>query len=213
VLQSIWVSEVSRALAQIEAIHEQLAKSEVYRGWRSVPVAASGLVGLAAAAWQSMTARPLEPWAFTAYWLLTAVVALSVGCCEIAWHYIFRAGDADRRRSRLVIGQVLPGLVAGVIATGALIRLSPSLVSLLPGLWALLYGVAIFAARPYVPAASVWVALYYWTAGLVLLWSAQSLDTLSPWAVGGTFGVGQLLAAITLYWTLERRTSRGFEKA
>jgi hypothetical protein len=207
------VSEVSRALAQIEAIHEQLAKGEVYRGWRSVPVAASGLVGLVAAAWQSMTARPLDPWTFTMYWLGTAVLALSVGCCEIAWHYVFRAGEADRRRSRLVIGQVLPGLVAGAIATGALIRLSPALVSILPGLWALLFGVSIFAARPYVPTASVWVALYYWTAGLVLLWSAQGLETLSPWAVGGTFGVGQLLAALTLYWTLERRPSRGHEEA
>ena len=41
--------DVTRALAQIEAIHDQLAKGEIYRGWRSLPVAASGIVGLAAA--------------------------------------------------------------------------------------------------------------------------------------------------------------------
>ena len=41
--------DVPRALAQIEAIHEQLAKGEIYRGYRSLPVAASGLIGIGAA--------------------------------------------------------------------------------------------------------------------------------------------------------------------
>ena len=198
--------DVGRALAQIAEIHDQLAKGEVYRGWRSVPVASSGLVGLVAAAWQSATGRPIEPWSFMAYWLAVGVVALVVGCSEIAWHYVARATDSERRQSRRVIAQFLPALVAGAIATGALVRLSPALVTLLPGLWALLFGVGIFAARPYVPRASGWVALYYWTAGLALLWSAHGLDTLSPWAVGGTFGAGQLFAAAVLYWNLERHT-------
>ena len=207
---NVFVSDVIRALQQIEAIHEQLAKGEVYRGWRSVPVALSGLIGLAAAAWQSGAARPFDPWAFAAYWVVTAIVALTVGCAEIAWHYVRRADETERRRARLVIGQVLPALVAGAIVTGALLRLDAGLVVLLPGLWALLYGVGVFAARPYVPPASVWVALFYWTAGLLLLWQAHDLDGLSPWAVGATFGAGQLLAAFTLYWNLERRSRRGY---
>jgi hypothetical protein len=200
------MTDVGRALAQIAEIHEQLAKGEVYRGWRSVPVASSGLVGLVAAAWQSASARPIEPWSFTAYWLVVGVVALVVGCSEIAWHYVARATESERRQSRRVIGQFLPSLVAGAIATGALVRLSPALATLLPGLWALLFGVGIFAARPYVPRASGWVALYYWTTGLALLWSSHGVDTLSPWAVGGTFGAGQLVAAAVLYWNLERHT-------
>ena len=35
--------DIPRALAQIEQIHEQLAKGEVYRGYRSLPLAASGI--------------------------------------------------------------------------------------------------------------------------------------------------------------------------
>lgn len=196
------MTEVGRALEQIAQIHEHLARNEVYRGWRPVPVASSGLVGLAAAAWQSVSAEPLEPWSFVRYWLVVGAVALIVGCSEIVWHYA-RANETDRRRSRQVIGQFLPALVAGALVTGALVRLSPALVSLLPGLWALLYGVAIFAARPFVPRASAWVGVYYWTAGGALLWSATSV-ALSPWAVGGTFGVGQLLAAATIHWSAER---------
>src|SRR2546423_11322313 len=63
------VSDVGRALEQIAEIHEHLAKAEIYRGWRSAPVASSGLVGLAAAAWQSGSVQRLDPRSFTAYWL------------------------------------------------------------------------------------------------------------------------------------------------
>ncbi len=202
------MSDVVRALEQIAEIHEHLAKGEIYRGWRSVPVASSGVVGLAAAAWQSSSGQQADPWTFTVYWLAVGSVALLVGCSEIAWHFVAHATLNERRRSLQVIGQFLPALVAGALVTGALVRLSPALTQLLPGLWALFFGVGIFSARPYVPRASGWVALYYWTAGLLLLWFSGEMNVQSPWAVGGTFGAGQLLAAGVLYWNLERGTDR-----
>src|SRR6185503_2129297 len=139
-------------------------------------------------------------------WAAIAGISLAVGCSEIAWHYVRYATATERRQSRCVIGQFLPAIVAGAFATVALLRLSPSLAVLFPGLWSLLYGVAIFAARPYIPRASGWIALYFWTAGLLLLWTAQGIDTLSPWSVGATFGIGQLFGALALYWNLERET-------
>jgi hypothetical protein len=198
------MTDYTRALEQIAEIHEHLAKTEVYRGWRSLPVACSGLVGFVAAAWPSAPGSTADAWRFTTYWLAVGVFALVIGCSEIVWHYVVHAMPGERRRSRQVVGQFLPALVAGAIATGAVVRLSPALVGLLPGLWALLFGVAIFAARPFVPSASVWVGLYYWTAGLLLLWGAPGVLAASPWAVGGTFGIGQLFAAAALYWSIER---------
>jgi len=208
------VSDVFRALEQIEAIHDQLAKGEVYRGWRSLPVAASGVVGIAAAAGQS--GSPNQPWLFVGYWLAVAVVAFAVGCSEIAWHYVRHADDTERRRTRLVIGQLLPALVAGAIATVALMQLDPPAVAILPGLWAMMLGVGIFAARPYLPPACIWTALFYWSVGLLLLWGGATAGRnagIAPWGIGLTFGVGQLLAAFTLYWTLERRQARGDSQA
>jgi hypothetical protein len=205
------VSDVGRAIEQIAEIHEHLAKGEIYRGWRSVPVASSGVVGLAAAAWQSASLPAGSPWSFTVYWLAVGSLALLVGCSEITWHFVARANATERRRSLQVIGQFLPALVAGALVTGALVRLSPDLAKLLPGLWALFFGVGIFSARPYMPRASGWVALYYWTAGLLLLWFSGGMAVWSPWAVGGTFGAGQLFAAGVLYWNLERGT-RGIDR-
>ena len=41
--------ELHEALTQIAEIRQQMAKSDVFRGYRSAPVAFSGLVALAAA--------------------------------------------------------------------------------------------------------------------------------------------------------------------
>jgi len=202
------MSDVSRALEQIAEIHEQLGRSSVFRGWRPIPIASSGVVGLAAAAWASTGGLPVDPWRFTTYWLAVGTLALLVGSAEIVWHYFARANDVERARARHVVGQFMPALFAGALVTGALIRLSPALVALLPGLWALFFGVGIFATRPYSPRGTGWVALYYWSAGLALLWTAGTVDQLSPWSVGGTFGAGQLLTAVFLYLSLERPSWR-----
>jgi len=107
------MSDVTRALEQIAEIHEQLGRSTVFRGWRSIPVACSGLVGLLAAAWQSGQPRPLEPVTFTSFWLAVGTVSLLVGCAEIVWHYVARADELERARARHVVGQLLPALFAG----------------------------------------------------------------------------------------------------
>ena len=196
--------DVSRALSQIAEIHQQIAKGEVYRGYRSLPVAASGLIGILAAA--------LQPWAVTAgdavgfviYWSWVAVVAGIVGASEIVYNYAAREEDADRRRTRRVIGQFLPSVLGAAVITASFVNLSAALVPVLPGLWAICFGIGVFASRPYLPRTSGVVALFYYAAGVLLLWRVRGPDSLSGWWVGGTFGVGQLLSAVVLYWNLER---------
>jgi hypothetical protein len=118
---------------------------------------------------------------------------------EIAWHYARRATDADRRRTRHVLAQFVPALVAGFLASLALLRLNPGLAAILPGLWALLFGVGIFSARPFLPRSAGFVATYYWVAGLALLWASPDIHTIAPWMVGGVFGAGQLIGALVLH--------------
>jgi hypothetical protein len=196
--------DVSRALTQIAEIHQQIAKGEVYRGYRSVPVAASGVIGLVAAAVQPRHLATADPGAFVLYWSSVAAIAGLVGISEIAYNYLVRENVADRRRTRRVISQFLPGVMAAVAVTASFMHLSVTLVPLLPGIWAICFGIGVFASRPYLPRASGFVALFYYAAGFVLLWRAQGIASLDAWWVGGTFGVGQLMAAMVLYWHLER---------
>ena len=205
--QSVNVPDVSRAVEEIAAIHAHLAAREIYRGWRSIPVALSGLVGAAAAL--TFTARDVnvDAWTFLRTWLAVGVVALGVGCAEIAWRYARVASDLERRRTRAVMGQLVPALATGLLVPLALVQLNPAFVRVVPGLWAICFGLSVFAARPCLPPASVWAATYYTGAGLVLLGLAPA-GVPPAWTVGATFGVGQGLAALLIQSSHPRATPR-----
>ena len=197
--------DLSRALGQLADIHQQIAKAEVYRGYRSLPIAASGLIGFVAAWMQSPALGAADPVGFVLYWATIAACAGFVGASEIIYNYVVHDDRIARRRTRLVVGQFLPSLLAGAAITVSFVHLSPALVPLLPGLWAICFGIGTFASRPYLPRASGWIALFYYAAGMALLWVAGGSGPLRGWWVGGTFGTGQLLAALVLYWNLERK--------
>jgi hypothetical protein len=192
--------DLSRALADIAAIHQQMAKGEIYRGYRPLPIAASGLIGLAAA-WFG---GPGDPVGFVLYWTTVAAVAGLVGASEIIHNYVVHDDVAARRQTRQVLGQFLPSVLAAAIITASLVHLSAdgsgnaALLTILPGLWALCFGIGTFASRPYLPRASHFIAVFYFAAGVGLLWNARD-EALSGWWVGGTFGTGQLMAAIVLH--------------
>ncbi len=194
-----------RALTQIDEIHQQIAKGEIYRGYRSVPVAASGLVGIAASVAQPIVQPVSDPFAFVQFWTAVAAVAGLVGTSEIAYNYIVHDDASGRRRTRRVLGQFLPSVVGAAVLTASFVNVGPSLVSLLPGVWAVCFGIGTFSSRPYLPRTSVLVACFYIAAGSLLLWTLDLAAPLNGWQVGGTFGAGQLLAAGILYWEFERR--------
>jgi hypothetical protein len=187
--------DVGRALDQIAEIHQQIAKGEIYRGYRPVPVAASGLIGIAGA-WIEPHIVAESPATFVLYWTSLGAIAALVGFSEILHNYLVHDDPTLRRRTRRVLGQFLPSLLAGVAVAAALLHGSGSLVAIVPGLWAVFFGLGILASGPYLPRASGVIALLYFGAGVWLLMSAH---TLNGWQVGGVFGGGQLLAALVLW--------------
>lgn len=181
-----------------------MAKGEVYRGYRSLPLAASGLMGFGGAWLQAPVLGVVDPIGFALYWSAIAVCAGFVGASEIVYNYVVQDDRAARRRTRQVVGQFLPSVLAGAIITASFVHLGAALVPMLPGLWAICFGIGTFASRPYLPRASGWIALFYYAVGIALLWVARGPEPLRGWWVGGTFGTGQLLAAVVVYWNLER---------
>jgi hypothetical protein len=195
--------ELPQALAQIAEIRAQATKTDAYRGYRPVPIAASGVIGLVAA-WLQPPALAADPNAFVFYWMAVAAAASFIGVSEIVYNFIVHDDSLSRRRTLHVAGQFLPSLIAGAFVALIVVLKSPRSIPFLPGVWALAFGLGIFASRPYLVRASGWVALYFYLAGAALLWAASGPEFLSPWSVGGTFGAGQILAALVLYWNLER---------
>jgi hypothetical protein len=197
--------ELREALSQIAEIRQQMARTEVFRGYRSVPVAFSGILAWAAALTQAIWIP--EPSRDVRSYLTLWIGAAAVGIVAAAVEMALRARHSSRWRREqtwLAVEQFLPCIVAGGLLTLVIVRSAESILWVLPGLWSILFSLGIFASRRLLPRATFGVALYYLVAGLACLALCQEEWSLSPWAMGLPFGGGQLLAAAVLYGTLER---------
>ena len=193
-----------RAIDQVAEIHHQLVRTSLFRELRALPVAAGGAVGLLAAPLQSVAFPDQRGPAFVVFWFGVAAVALTVSAAGVLYAYLRKTSRAGRRQTRVMAGQFVPCVVAGLALTAALVKGVDGVVPFLPGLWACLMSLGMFAARPYLPRALAWVGLFYLAAGAVLLGLAADGGPPSTWGMGLTFGVGQIGCGAVLYWNLER---------
>ena len=91
--------EYNEARSQISEIHAHLAKGEIYRGFRSLPVALSGVAGFAAAALASRLSVSDDLAGAVRYWVAAGVVCGLVGFSETALNYVMHEDAMARRRS------------------------------------------------------------------------------------------------------------------
>src|SRR5947209_102502 len=114
--------ELRDALTQISEIREQMARVEVFRGYRSITVAFSGLVAFIAAILQPLLApRPqdrVQP--YLLLWLSAAVISMvAVG---IEMYLRGRRSALQARVTILAVELFLPCLIAGAMLTWVLMR-------------------------------------------------------------------------------------------
>ena len=198
--------ELREALTQITEIRLQLARTEVFRGYRAMPVAFSGVVALLAGVIQAATiADPVtQVGAYLSLWIGAAVVSGAAAGLEMMVRARNATSPMTREMTWLALEQFCPSLVAGALLTIVLVRAAPEAAWMLPGLWQVVYSLGIFASCRLLPRPTFWVAAFYLVSGLVVLATARGDASLSPWAMALPFGAGQLLAAAVLYSTLER---------
>lgn len=196
--------ELREALTQISEIRQRVAQAEVFRGYRSVPVAFSGLLALATAGVQSVCLpQPAgNAAAYLALWVTAALVSMSATGLELFLHHRHARTPLAQQLTWLAHPAVRPlpdGRRPGDARCG---QLCLGCILDSPGLWSMLFSLGIFASYRLLPKPTFWVATFYMIAGAMLLTLRE--DALSPWAMGIPFGGGQLFAAAVLYWTLER---------
>ena len=198
--------ELREALYQITEIRRQMARAEVFRGYRSITVGFSGVLGVLAAAIQPhwVASPESELGRYLVLWLGVASASLIVAGAELCWRARRAGPGLERHRTRLAVSQFLPCVVVGALLTLCIYRGAPQVAWMLPGLWSLVFGLGVFASYRLLPQQVSWVGAFYVTCGcLCLLWG-QGDNAFSPWQMGVSFGGGQLLSAVMLYWVLER---------
>lgn len=186
------------ALEQLDQIHEQLTRSEVYRGFQVPAVATVGLIAFAAAAGQPFIVAVPTPERFIAYWTAVAGLGCLIGTASAVHRYSTREDEFLRRRTRRVAAQFSPCLVVGVAITLAVARM-PEVAVLLPGLWGMIFGLGLISSRPHLPHGVGWVGIGFIAAGALCLLATPAGAEPSGLAVGLPFGFGHLLIALMLW--------------
>ena len=195
--------ELHEALTQISEIRQQMARAEVFRGYRSLTTAFSALLAFAASAAHAWWLP--EDWlSFVVLWGCVAIVSLFVVAAEMVHRSRVSGSQLQREMTLLAVQQFTPALVAGGLLTFALIRFKGSQMWMLPGLWAIVFSLGIFASRRLLPRGTELIGAYYLLAGLLCVALTPAGSPPWPWTMALTFGVGQLLAAVLLYVRLER---------
>jgi hypothetical protein len=194
------VRDLDRALADISEIRSQIARGASFRGYGAATLAATAAFAVLAALVQArwLPGAVHQPVLYVGLWAGTAAVSLIViGVETIARSHREHSGMAQEM-ILAAAEQFLPSAIAGVLLTTVLLRFVPEAVWMLPGLWQVVFALGVFASCRFLPRAMLLVGGWYLATALACLVLARGAHALSPWAMGASFGVGQLLVAAIL---------------
>jgi hypothetical protein len=198
--------ELREALLQIDVIHRQMARTEKFRGYGAASTACGSLLALIAATIQIwFIPQPADDLrSYLALWVGTAIVAGFISGGD-AWRRHLRDAHASGALIRLACEQFLPCVVAGAALTAVVARYAPTAAWMLPGLWAILFSLGLFASLRLLPGATIVPALWYLLGGCLIIAIGPERGGFAPWTMLVTFGVGQLaLAAILATQTSDK---------
>ena len=192
---------VDDALDRLDVIQEQLSRSIPVRGYRAATVAwTAALAAGGAGAQAAWVGQPLaERWAYLTIWVGLALVGILAMTVEVGRRYLLTRWRHERHGLLRTLFALVPAFGTAGVLTVALAGRSDELFALLPGLWMLCFALAIFASLPRLPHGVGSVGCLYFAAGAWAL-AQPAAVALSPWTMGGVFGLGQAWAA----WLLAR---------
>jgi hypothetical protein len=196
--------DLDKALADITAIRTQLARGTEFRGYGPATIAATALLALIAAAVQGfwLSDPAAAPFDYVALWVATAATsAVLIGTEMVARSRRIHSGLADAM-IHAATEQFVPAGIAGALLTFVLFRFAPETLSMLPGLWQIVYALGVFASCRSLPRPMRLAGGWYLAAGLINLALANGPNAFSPWAMGLPFGIGQLIMAAILYFSV-----------
>ena len=208
--------ELREALTQIAEIRQQMARGQLFRGYRAATTACSGLAAIVTGFLQPVlvpapqnNAKP-----FVLLWTAAAAICLVAVGIEMIVRTRRSQSQVQRQLTLLAVEQFVPSVVAGGLLTWIFCDFLPAEVWMLPGLWMVLFSLGVFASARLLPRAVFMVGGFYLIAGILTLLVSRGAAgpggvgdaawRFSPWLMMGTFGTGQLATSAILYFKLER---------
>lgn len=191
--------DVTRAIADLDEVRSRLASVQRFRGLSGHAALASGLGAFGCGAVQ-LAVAPAPHGAedaarYVALWIACLAFALALNYGAVAVWLVRNWSSRTRTELQTAAIAIVPSVVAGGAFTAAL--LARGEIGLLPGTWALCYGLGLLAARSMLPRRVALVAFAFAAIGSTLLFSAGT-NALAWWVMPLTFGVGQTAIGVLM---------------
>ena len=204
------MNDLHKALGDISSIRRQMARSTEFRGYGPATLACTGGIAILAAMVQAfwLPDAASHPAIYLAIWVSTAVVSAAVIVAQM-WTRTRRmhSGMADEM-IHMAVEQFLPSVGAGALITVVLTRFVPGALWMLPGLWQVIYSLGVFSSCRFLPRPMMMAGAWYLVTGLSCLALADG-RALSPWAMGISYGAGQVMVAGILFFAARESGDEG----
>ena len=196
------MDDLNKALGDISSIRRQMARATEFRGYGPATLAATGVIAILAAVVQALwlSDPPSHILLYLAIWITTAIISAAlIGIQTVTRAQRIHSGMADEM-IHMAVEQFLPSMGAGALLTLVLVRSVPSAFWMLPGLWQIIFSLGVFSSCRFLPRRMIAAGAWYLLSGLTCLALADN-RALSPWIMGISYGVGQILVAAILLFT------------
>lgn len=200
---------LNRALSDIAQIRAQLDRAEAYRGFRSLTVGLSAIFVVAGGCVQRIWIEYPEqqPLLFLKIWIVVAILSATACTIEMLVRNRISGNPLTEKLHRSLICRTLPAIFVGFVMTLAATNVSVEqdlLLRFLPGLWAMLYGLGLWACGSALPRLAHLATGFFLLGGSIAILTAANGVAAHPSQMVYLFAVGQILLAGALYWKVER---------
>jgi len=196
------MNDLYKALGDISSIRRQVASTTEFRGYGPATLAATGIFAILAAGAQGhWVPDPVSHIsAYLSIWISTAVLSAVLTGVQMYTRTRRIHSGLSNEMLRMAVEQFLPSAGAGLLVTIVLLRYVPIATWMLPGMWQIIFGLGVFSSCRFLPRPMIAAGMWYLLTGLSCLAMGGS-QALSPWAMGISYGAGQLLVAAILLFT------------
>ena len=182
----------THAIEDLRFIRETMANAASFTavpGWGGVMMGATALLA-APVAWRQTSA---ETWLAT--WFIAALCAFSLGGLAILWKARKTGTPLLARPGRKFALSLFPPIFAGAILT--LVFYQAGLVSLLPGVWLLLYGAGVVTGGTFSVKIVPVMGLCFMLSGVLALFSPAAWGN---WFMAAGFGGLHIIFGSIIAW-------------
>jgi hypothetical protein len=183
---------IRQAIREVRELRSNILEKQLYQGYSGRARILGGCIALLASL--IMTGAQWEACRVFWGWGLVFGLALFVNYgAIISWH--LRTHPSNHRKLAPLLEACPVWVVAGVLTLALYAR---GEVDLLCGMWMVMFAIVQSIERTRLPRDLVWIGVYYFIAGVVLLFNSEGLFA-RPWVMGLVFFLGEWCAGLMMH--------------